>query len=951
MTRRLLFTVAVTCSLAGLYAMYASVVRPLVDLPAGLVSLPAMAYDSAPPRPVENVRIATAYLSDQPWTAKAKYHLRSDQTFIYYNEWTLESTDGPDGPTDRIRFQPFAMAIVEPNRQTGEERVVTVICESALVKFADSFEMPNPDPGRVVFAELDGPTRVSGPDGLLIDGKDFFFSESSAKLYSDFPVLFEYAGNRGSAEKLQIDLIPQEGVPRDDRPHVYGFRNVRLSKNVKMKLVLEEKGEPLELFVYSNSFDYDVLQRRAVYSTSVRASHATGPAEADWIECDRLTAEFSTDTSRPVPSRSDVQHLDRQLRFRRLQADSLPGSDGKRKSVKFFSHAHKLLATMETLTYEGEQRLLSMIDPNGVWIRQDEGLNQLKSPQVTLQLGEGGQLAGAWCKGPGWLVHRVGETSQVVLAADWRQELKYQPDPITGLDLWELGDSATFRQPAHGTALGADHIRLWVTPSEPSANSSAVASLPITAEGLHPRRMEAQGNVVLVSPRIEANCQHLEATIVEGDAPSTLTGTVQPASATTSDGASSSQPYHARADHIRVQLVAHNGGDPQLGEVWTEGRVLLEQPEFGRTIAGSRVHLQNKGDKDQVVHIFGKPAQLRDQGFYLEAHEAIHIDRAENSVWVNGPGALQFPLKNDLEGKPLEQPESLDVTWKERMTFDGTLAAFTGRATARMGDRQMTCQQMQVTLSDRVSFTADEQHPVEVQVAWVRCREDVVFKNFTYERQQLVEIQQAAVHELDVNRATGDMHAQGPGKMSMWRRGQALRAGLTPQQAAQANRPVDVEPAEWEFTHVKFDGRMEGNLERRFSSFFERVEIVHGPVAGSTDSISRDALPKGGAWMSCEELQVMQQRSQDARKAFVQLAGQGNCRLEGRDFYALSPQVIYDQSTGFYTLRGFGKNLAKLWRERAAGQGHDATVLQRMHYNPDTRELRADGVVNAEGSR
>jgi len=957
MTRRLLFTAAIACSLSGLYAVYASVVRPLVALPAGSLPLPAMAFENDTPRPLENVRVATAYLSEQPWAAKAKYHLRSQQTFVYTNEWIPESTKGPNGPDDRIRLRPFAMALVQHDRQTGEERVVTVVSESALVKFADSFELPNPDPGRIVSAALDGPTRVSGPDGLLIDGKDFTFSESSAALYSDFPVRFAYAGNQGNADKLQLDLIPQEGVPRKDRPHIFGIRHVRLSKNVTMKLLLEQTGhEPLPLVIRAGSFEFDVLQRRAVYTTDVQASRETGPAEADWIDCDRLTVEFSAEENEPLAERNDHQQLDRRLRFRRLQADSVPAKDRKRKPVSFFSHENKLQATTETLTYEADQRLLTMVDPNRVWIRQDGALNQLKSPQVTLQLGSGNRLAGAWCKGPGWLVHRVGEASRVVFAADWRQELKYQPDPSTGLDLWELGDSATFRQPAQGTALGADHLRVWATPPESSSEAGASAApLSIATAGFEPRRMEAVGNVVLVSPKIEANCEHLEAWIdaVDVPPPATLAGTVQPASAksTTSLGDDAVQPYQARAEHIRVRLLTRGEADPELGEIWSEGRVLLQQPEFGRTIAGSRVHLQNRGDNDQVVHIFGKPALLRDQGFYLEAHEAMHIDRAENRVWVNGAGALQFPLKSDLEGKPLAQPQPLDVTWKERMSFDGTLAAFTGNATARMGDRQVTCQQMQVTLSERVSFTEGEQKAAAAQVAWVRCRDDVVFKNFTYESQQLIEIQQATVHELDVNRITGDVQAQGPGKMFMWRRGQGPRAGLTPPQSAQANRPVDVEPAEWEFTHVKFDGRMEGNLERRFSSFFDRVEIVHGPVAGSTDTISRDNLPKGGAWMSGQELQVMHHASDDDRKGFIQLACQGNAHLEGRDFYALSPQVIYDQSTGFYTLRGFGKNNAKLWRERAPGQGYDVTVLQRMQYNPDTRELRADGVVNAEGGR
>jgi hypothetical protein len=940
-----------------MYAVYAAAMRPLLDLPAIVAPPPVAFNDSEPQLPLENVRVASQHLAHQPWAASAKYHLRTQHAFVYTNDWL------PEGKEGRVRLQPFAMAWVDVDRATGAERVITMVSESALVKFAGAYQVANPDPGRVVSAALQGRSQVAGPDGLKIDGHNFYFSESSAALWSDHPVRFAYAGNEGSAEKMQIDLIPQDGVPERDRPHIFGVRTVRLSKRVKMELLLKQDQEPLQLMVESENFDYEVTQRRAVYAKDVRAYRKTSPTEFDWIECDRMTVDFAPSAEPKAVSRSDgspvrsgYQHLDRRLQFRRLHAEKSAELDRQQKPM-LTSMAHKLRAWADTLTYDGEQRTVTLKASDGVKIEQQA--NQLKSPEVALALGDAGRLAGAWCRGAGWLVHRSEDSSEILFAADWRQELRYQPDPETGLDLWELGDSATFRQPGQSTALGADHIRVWTTPPKSDGDESLERQLSgATPSGVQARRMAASGNVVLISPRIEAKCQQLEGWIDPAEQ-ATDEG-VRTASATSDSGKPTNPdeanelPYQASADKIHVRMAARDDRTaPELAEIWTEGRVALRQPQRdgpARTMSGGGVHLQNRGGKDQVVHITGKPAQLRDQGYALEAQD-MHIDRAENRVWINGPGALQLPIKNDLDGQPLRDPHPLDVTWKERMTFDGTLATFTGNAVARLGDRQMTCRQLKVTLSDRISFAERDRNAPATQVASVYCRDDVTFRNLTYEQNTIIEIQEARVWELLVDRTTGSLQAQGPGSMQMWCRGQGSRAGLAPPQTAKANRPVEIEPAEWEFTHVKFDGQMTGNLERRYSEFYDRVEILHGPVRQSKDTIHRDALPKGGGWMRCDVLRVMQQRAPELQRNFVQVEGEGNADLEGRGYYANADQVVYDQSRGTYMLRAYGKRKAKFWREGAPGEPLNPNQFQRGEVNRDTGVLRIDGAVSGEGGR
>ncbi len=55
-----------------------------------------------------------------------------------------------------------------------------------------SFNMLDEDAGRIVAAALDGEVRVTGPNNLVIDGRDFVFREETAELYSDYEISFRF---------------------------------------------------------------------------------------------------------------------------------------------------------------------------------------------------------------------------------------------------------------------------------------------------------------------------------------------------------------------------------------------------------------------------------------------------------------------------------------------------------------------------------------------------------------------------------------------------------------------------------------------------------------------------------------------------------------------------------------------------------------------------------------
>lgn len=964
MVSRLLFTVAVALSLTGVYVAYAVCMQPLIHLPTLTVSTPAIPRTTVSPKPLEKVRIAQTYLSQQEWTEKSRWYIHSGQSYVFANEWI------PEGNTGRIRLQPFALAWVSTNPKTGEEEAITLVSESAVVKFAGSFEMPDPKPGRMVFAALDGRAQMTGPNGLLLDGRNFYFSEAAERLWSDHEIHFEYAENQGNADKMQIDLIPQTGSPRDDRPHIFGMKNLQLSRNVEMKLQLEEKDKPLELTVKcSGSFVYDVLQQRAVYTDNVAAFRQTGPTEFDWIECDRLSVQFaSPDDGRPVQSLPDegqpelYQKLHPRLKFQWLQADAQPSDNGSEiPIVRLCSTEHQLECKATTLWYQGDQRQVRLTHPEGVLILQARQ-PILQCPDVTFTMGEGERLKSAVCRGTGWVVYRDPKTQEIAFAADWRTQLQHGSDPVSGLDLIELQDTASFRQPQEESALGAELIRVWLRPAiEKDASTPVDSSLFTNVKQVELERMEAHDNVVLVSPQVEARGKQLlvwldhDAALSDSEEVMTASNeVVQPDANTEPAEEPTEEPIDARAETIRVRLRPRVGQSPDVADVWTEGRVVLNQPQGDTaktfSVIADSAHVENRGPDEQILHLYGTPAIVRNGQTQLEAGE-MHLNRADNQFNIQGRGAIQFPMTTDLEGRKLKEPALLHVSWKDRMSFDGQLATFRGDATALLEDRRINCTTLEVTLSERINFSNPPEDLHAIQLKSVTCRDHVELLSLLYEANKLIEKQSASVWELHLNRLTGEMLAQGPGVMEMWRRGEGPRTNLIASQSARPNAPTQLDAADWQYTRVKFDGRMEGHMEHQYAIFRERVEILHGAVKLPNQTLSRDQLPKEGGFMSCAELQVKQVSIPGRSRKAIQIKGDGNAWLEGHEFAASADQIVYDEVRGSYLLAARGKNKARLWPQIMPGVERQPVMLQRIEFDPSTREWRADGVSSGEGSQ
>ncbi len=154
--RHVLLAVVTTLVLWMLYLVYGLVINPLVEADISQQLMDQSGY--LPPPPSEGVSMASQHLAGQHWTADAKYQFRTNDAFVYAEEWEPIDSDRA------IQFTPFAMIWLQRGRMESEPPI-TVSSRSARVQFASAFDFANTRPGRVTGGALQGEVRIQGPYG------------------------------------------------------------------------------------------------------------------------------------------------------------------------------------------------------------------------------------------------------------------------------------------------------------------------------------------------------------------------------------------------------------------------------------------------------------------------------------------------------------------------------------------------------------------------------------------------------------------------------------------------------------------------------------------------------------------------------------------------------------------------------------------------------------------
>lgn len=515
--------------LSGTYALYAALVNPLIQPPLPGPDDHVGGHVTPPPR--NSVLVAERFLSAAPWAAQAQYQLRTKEAFVFFENW--KRVDG----NEAVRFWPFAIVWIHNDRAL-REGPITFVSESAMVKFATKFEITN-DPGRVIAAALEGTTTVRGPNNLAVDGRNFSYSESAMRIWSDEPLTFEYGENSGRSVGMQVDLLATT-TPDDNSLAVRGMQAVRLKRDVQMKLVSDstpigrglgepdasKTSEPTRATVTcEGAFHYDTEKMVARYERNVNVVTPTTPEHDDTLVADELEITFAPSQAKPeadqpmvasestepppTPETGDFNSFETNLEFRRMFAAG--------PNVELRSAERDVTAIVNRLDYDAETRVVQLASDERVRVLNNG--SELRSPQITLvHAREGGELESVHCLGAGQMRHRDPETGEVDLEARWDERMRIRPDDDDpNQQVLELEGKALVRQVAERSAMQANYIRLWFEQSKGEDTTPANGGDDERLRGIEPRKLLALEDVTMVGDNTKATTRRLEVWFEQSD--------------------------------------------------------------------------------------------------------------------------------------------------------------------------------------------------------------------------------------------------------------------------------------------------------------------------------------------------------------------------------------------------------------------------------------------------
>ncbi|MDA0282204.1 MAG: hypothetical protein O3B86_02510, partial [Planctomycetota bacterium] len=634
----------------------------------------------------ESSRIATKYLPDQQWAKDATLQFRDGDTLFYYaQEW-----DQSDEKRT-VNFEPLALVWFQ---KEGQEPLV-ILAESARITFERNVDLASPDPGRIIAGELLGDVTIRGSDGLSVKGHHFVFSEESGSVFSDSPVEFTWQKHSGHSQQgIQVDLDMASG--ETDQLGISGVRRVHLFRNVVMDFLFEQEDEVIPLSVRcAGRFMLELLGGQAnpasrsiaTFEDQVVVRRTTELNTADVLTCDQLDlhleepdpvqrADLQQAVAAETPAKSKPAFGNSSVQFRRMRATGYV--------VKVTSELNEFQAVVSgpnqqqrivaVVDYDAIERrlILNDFDPalSGQWkprVRIAQKSGEIDSQQVTVTHHPDGRVNEILCRGYGWLAYRkpgvAGAKPVDVLLADWKRQLRRYTDETTGQNVIDLVGDAVVKIPEDRSGVSADYIKIWTDPLDSTGGTSKLMSGTSRNDKLGekktaptPRRVLAQKNVMLVSPQMQGQMEELQVWFEDADPavdstknPTELTPVSYRVPADVApqllpdvqrDSKQLKEPVFVSAALARVRIVRHGDDvDPEVREVWTEGDVRIthhrESADGPMILTGDRLHILNNATDDQVMHLYGQPAQILDPRMKLSGDE-IFFDRRRNLAWSAG---------------------------------------------------------------------------------------------------------------------------------------------------------------------------------------------------------------------------------------------------------------------------------------------------------------------------
>lgn len=528
--------------------------------------------------------------------------------------------------------------------------------------------------------------------------------------------------------------------------------------------------------------------------------------------------------------------------------------------------------------------------------------------------------------------------------------------------------------------------------------------------------------------------------------------TASPANASTSAAANNSQPRHIEVRHgnlLQVWFVTQpqtdglrSGSSATLGtsmrpeNVDIQGEVSIAETspvqggEKPMEIIGDRVQILQANSPARQMAVLGRPAQVGGRGMTLFG-PAVQMDGTTNRLWIDGAGRMTI-VGTPQQDKQSAQWQSADaspaaqtapsqpgdfmsargttvVDWQGDMQFDGKTARFQRDVVAQQvdGPRTQTIHTplLEVMMHERIDFGAPRQQEGpqnRPQMELLTCHGDVLLEGREMRDGKPVSIEQMQIRNLTVNRITGELTGEGPGRLLNWALGSAAdegsQIGALPTAAlgrptggtkqtrgintnsgqastgaiptgavrpASNDAPVgsgqagDANREQIYFVDVQFQRGITGNVLplHQVISFQDQVRAIYGPVPTWEARLDLDdprGLPPRSMFVTCDQLSVSQMGPQVNGRNTREMEALGNIRLEDQQplgdlLTAQAHRMTYSEAKNMIVLMGDGRIPAELNQQAGPAAPRNPLRANQINYWRSTGRTVLGGIEYGEG--
>ena len=796
-------------------------------------------------------------------------------------------------------------------------------------------------------------------------------------------VQFRYGRSRGSGRGFIARLLAKPGATSDRGPALDGVESMRLERDVQIRLEGIAGGflpgsDPGDanadtpVMVRSRgSLEFAVVSRLLTLTDSVDVSRTLPDGGVEQLACDRLSilmADGGAATGEAEPAEGldtgGLQPVELEARGSPVVARSTSGG---------------LEARAERLGYEMASRRILLDGEQPVLLLSPDA--ELEARSVDYVPGPPGSPGALMAVGPGWFESKP-TVAHGPVRVTWKKWLRVRPDG-DGHVASVAGDAqASFEGQG---SLAASEIHLWMEMDQTPTNRPLPAGPGgVSLAGVKPSRMLARGIVETEAPQLAARSDRLEiwfrhpkpaaapsrpaatpaATAVASAPRPAQQPRVAPPRAPLATPAPTASPGSDRGRIVATGalmrgLVDMQPEGPVVAEISLEDAVqLIEEPLPGESepqlvIAGDQLQVVRPTGFDARATVAGRPARITGRGVELEG-PLVEVDRGRNRMTVDGAGRMQLPVAGGGLGlealatgpvsasRPVPAPnasaERLDVTWQGRMDFDGLTARFIDQVVTSSGEGTLEAGSLDVVLDRPFDFAAMSTGGSHGQadVARIACGSGVKIHNVSQTDDGSRSVERLYVRDLLIDRVTGNVLGNGPGRLENVRLGQApgfaAPPGLNPA-AAGASPP---RPDELTYLGVDFQRGLSGNLGQRTLEFQQRVEAIFGPVTSWEETLdlhNAHGLPPKTVRISSDVLSVGQTPPlPGVRRGSLEMSAVGNILVEGDTFTGRSSRLSWSEAKDLIVFEGDGRSDAELYRQERVGAPTSTASAGKISY-------------------